>query len=137
MSLSLTEARYLNLATFRKSGVAVETPVWFAELGGRYHVFSAGNAGKVKRLRNSSRSRIAPCDMKGKVLGPWQEAESVLVGDTEEIRRAHDALRRKYGWQMALADLLSRLSGRLQTRAYIAISPKSQLSFKAGSPGRE
>ena len=56
------------------------------------------------------------------MLGPWQEAESVLVSDHEEIGRAHDALRHKYGWQMALTDLLSRLSGRLQTRAYIAIT---------------
>jgi PPOX class probable F420-dependent enzyme len=124
MSLTLAEARYLNLATFRKSGVAVETPVWFVELDGRYYVFSAGNAGKVKRLRNSPRSRIAPCDMRGKVLGSWQEAESVLVSDPDEIVRAHDALRRKYGWQMALTDFFSRLAGKIQTRAYIAISPK-------------
>jgi PPOX class probable F420-dependent enzyme len=124
MSLSFADARYLNLATFRKSGVAVETPVWFAELDGRYYVFSAGYAGKVKRLRNFSRSRIAPCDMRGKVLGPWREAESVLVVDPDEIKRAHQALRRKYGWQVVLTDFFSRLSGRIKTRAYIAISPK-------------
>ena len=128
MSLHLSESRYLDLATFRKSGVAVETPVWFAEISGRYYVFSAGDAGKVKRLRNSSRSRIAPCDMRGKVLGPWQETESVLITDPEEIGRAHDALRRRYGWQMALTDFLSRLAGRLQTRAYIEISLKGATS---------
>jgi hypothetical protein len=63
--------------------------------------------------------------MRGKVLGPWQEAESVLVADPDEIGRAHHALRRKYGWQLALTDFLSRLSGRLEARAYIAISPTS------------
>ncbi len=126
MSLPLAKARYLNLATFRKSGVAVETPVWFAEINDRLYVFSAGNAGKVKRLRNSPRSRIAPCDMKGQILGSWQETESVLVSDSEEVKRAHIALRRKYGWQMALTDLLALLSGRLQSRAYIAISLKAE-----------
>ena len=119
---SLARARYLNLATFRKSGVAVETPVWFVEVGDRYCVFSAGNAGKVKRLRNSSRARVAPCDMRGTVLGPWQDADAVLIREEETIRKAHRALRRKYGWQMILTDWLSRLTGRLARRAYIAIT---------------
>jgi PPOX class probable F420-dependent enzyme len=119
---SLTRARYINLATFRRSGVAVETPVWFAEIEDRYYVFSAGNAGKVKRLRNSSRARVAPCDMRGKVLGSWQDADAVLIREEETIRKAHRALRRKYGWQMILTDWLSRLTGRFARRAYIAIT---------------
>ncbi len=55
MSKKLEDGRYINLATYRRSGVAVETPVWFAKDSGRFYVFSAGNAGKVKRLRSSSR----------------------------------------------------------------------------------
>ena len=49
----LAGENYINLATFRKSGKAVETPIWFAHAEGSYYAFSAGNAGKVKRLRNS------------------------------------------------------------------------------------
>jgi len=122
MVTSLEQARYINLATFRKSGVAVETPVWFAEVDDKYYVFSAGNAGKVKRLRNSSRARIAPCDVRGKVEGPWLEARAILVQDTTEINRAHSALGQKYGWQMRLADFMSGISGRKKQRAYIAIA---------------
>ena len=122
MVTSLEQARCLNLATFRKSGVAVETPVWFAEVEGTYYVFSAGNAGKVKRLRNSSRARIAPCDVRGKVLGTWLDAKAVIVEGPTETKRAHAALRQKYGWQMKLADFISRLSGRRRHRAYIAIT---------------
>ncbi len=117
----LTGARYLSLATFRKSGVAVETPVWFAESGDRLWVFSAGDAGKVKRLRNSSRSRVAPCDMRGGILGEWTESVARLVDDPEAIRAAHAAMRAKYGWQMSLGDFFSTLSGRLQRRAWIEI----------------
>ena len=51
--MTLDQAAYFSLATFRKSGVAVETPVWFAGDKQTYYVFSAGQAGKVKRLRNS------------------------------------------------------------------------------------
>jgi PPOX class probable F420-dependent enzyme len=118
----LDRARYLNLATFRRSGVAVETPVWFAADEDRYYVFSAGNAGKVKRLRNSSRARVASCDMRGKVLGSWRDADAVLIREEETVRKAHRALRRKYGWQMILTDWLSRLTGRFAHRAYIAIT---------------
>ncbi len=122
MVTSLEQARYINLATFRKSGVAVETPVWFAEVDGTKYVFSAGNAGKVKRLRNSSRARIAPCDVRGKVLGTWLEATAEIVEGPTEMKRAHAALRQKYGWQMKLADFMSGLSGRRRHRAYIAIT---------------
>ena len=117
----LADARYLSLATFRKTGAAVETPVWFAESEGRLWVFSAGNAGKVKRLRNSPRSRVAPCDMRGVILGEWTESVSRLVDDPARIRTAHEALRGKYGWQMTLADFFSTLSGRVRTRAWIEI----------------
>ena len=47
----LDREAYLNLATFRRSGAAVETPVWFAAHAGRLYVFTEADAGKVKRLR--------------------------------------------------------------------------------------
>src|ERR1700730_1504716 len=43
--------KYVSLATYRRNGVEVATPVWIAELAGRYYVFSAGDAGKIKRIR--------------------------------------------------------------------------------------
>jgi len=121
MSLTLRETNYLSLATFRKTGLEVCTPVWFAEENGCYFLFSNDNAGKVKRLRNSTRARVAPCDVRGKVLGEWQEAQAHLLRDPQEISHAHAALRRKYGWQMAMLDFFAGLSGRLRRRAYIAV----------------
>jgi len=125
MSQTLRTARYLNLATYRKSGVAVETPVWFAEHGGAYYVFSAGNAGKVKRLRNSSRARVAPCDMRGKVLGDWIDADAYLVDDAVEADAAYRELRRKYGVQMRVLDFFSRLGGKIDERQVIRIEKKA------------
>jgi uncharacterized protein len=112
---------YLSLTTFRKTGAAVDTPVWFAAEAGKLYVFTAGNSGKVKRLRNSPRARIAVCDMRGKVKGPFRDTNARLVGDPELIERAGAALRRKYGWQLWILDLTSRLSGRIRQRAYIEI----------------
>ena len=46
----LDRHRYLSLATFRRSGAEVATPVWFATVDGRLYVVTSGDAGKAKRL---------------------------------------------------------------------------------------
>jgi len=119
----LDRHRYLSLATFRRSGAEVATPVWFAAQGGTLWVVSAGDAGKVKRLRGSPRVRIAPCDARGGLRGPWQEATARLVSDGALIARARAALRAKYGWQVRVLDGFARLTGRARRRAWIAITP--------------
>src|SRR2546426_11434426 len=118
----LERHRYLCLATFRRSGAEVRTPVWFAAADGTLYVFTAGDSGKAKRLRNSPRARIAPCDARGGVLGAWREATARLVTDRALIARAGDALRAKYGWQMTILDLFSRVAGRIERRAWIEIA---------------
>jgi uncharacterized protein len=117
----LAPHRYLSLATFRRNGAAVTTPVWFAVSEGRLYVFTASASGKVKRLRHSSRVQIAPCDVRGRLRGGWQGATARIVGDASSIQRAHAALRAKYGWQMCLADVLARVGKRIQRRAWIEI----------------
>jgi uncharacterized protein len=117
----LSEASYLSLATFRKNGTEVCTPVWFAEEGGVLYLFSNGAAGKVKRLRNSARARVAPCDVRGKVLGEWREAQAHLLDSEADKKKAHGALRRRYGWQMAALDFFAGLFGRAAQREFIAV----------------
>jgi len=117
----LDRNRYLSLATFRRSGAEVKTPVWFAAGDGKLYVFTAGDSGKVKRLRHSSRARIAPSDARGNVRGEWRDATARLVGEPQIIERAHAAMRAKYGWQMRLGDALSRFTGRIGRRAWIEI----------------
>jgi PPOX class probable F420-dependent enzyme len=119
--MELAAAPYVSLSTFRRNGQPVDTPVWCAASGDDFFVFSAGNAGKVKRLRNSSRARMGVCDVRGKLLGDWHDAEAELISEPEEIERALDALRAKYGWQMWLADVGSKLTGKFNRRAYIRL----------------
>ncbi|MCZ6712132.1 MAG: PPOX class F420-dependent oxidoreductase [Gammaproteobacteria bacterium] len=123
MASSLDHARYFSLATFRKNGNVVATPVWFAQgaQSGTYFVFSAGDAGKVKRLRRSDQARVAACDGRGRLLGDWLPARAHLV-DQDGIAEALAALRGKYGWLMWATDGLSRLSGRFDQRAYIHVT---------------
>lgn|GEM_PF-410171 len=119
--ISFDAFSYLNLATFRKTGTEVRTPVWFARDAERIYIFSSGNAGKVKRLRNSSRARIAPCDVRGKILGEWADADAFLIDDKNEIARADAAFRKKYGWISVVTDFFAGLSGRRKQRAYIVV----------------
>lgn len=121
MTAALEDARYLSLATYRKSGREVATPVWAAHENGEFFVFSAADAGKVKRLRNSPRARLAVCDVRGRLLGHWHDAEAGIIRDPGEIQQALRLLRRKYGWQMWLADVGAKLTGRFHRRAYLRI----------------
>jgi PPOX class probable F420-dependent enzyme len=119
----LEDARYVNLGTFRRSGASVDTPVWAAPHSGKLYVFTAGESGKVKRLRNSSKARVAPCDARGGLLGPWRDARAAIVESPATIEAAYVALREKYGWQMWLTDAFSRLSGRYNRRIILEIEP--------------
>ncbi len=111
----------MTLATFRRTGMEVRTPVWFAAVDGKIYLFTAGESGKVKRLRHSSHARVAPSDMRGRVRGLWWDAAARIVTEPGLIERVHTALRAKYGWQMWLSDLFSRLTGRMERRAWIEI----------------
>lgn len=118
---SLDRARYLDLATFRRTGRAVETPVWFARVGDRLYAFTEARAGKVKRLRNDARARVAPCDVRGGLRGDWIPARARVVTDATVEAAAYAALRAKYGWQMRTLDFFSRLAGRIEGRAMLEI----------------
>ena len=103
----------LNLETFRRSGAGVRTPVWFASAPSadgamRLYVYSAAEAGKVKRIRHNNVVRIAPCSASGTITGAWMEARAGFVtGD--ELDRGMRLLNRKYWPWKSLLDILSRL----------------------------
>jgi len=118
---ALDRERYGSLETFRKTGRAVATPVWFALAGERFYVFSEGDAGKVKRLRNDPRVRLAACNLRGRVHGEPFAGRAVRVDDPATIARAYAALQAKYGWQMRVVDLFSRLARRYHGRAILEI----------------
>lgn len=112
--------RYVSLATFRKSGTAVRTPVWIAAANGKLYVYSEGDAGKVKRIRANGRAQFAECDMRGKLLGQFVDANGRIVDDNTERDQAFAALKAKYGWQMGIANFLSWISGKYAKRTVLA-----------------
>ena len=118
----LADEQYVNLETFKRDGNGVKTPVWAAPLDGKLVVMSADDAFKVKRLRRDPHARVAACDFRGNVRGPWLEGTGRILEDDADRERAHAALREKYGWKMAIGDFFARLAGRIGKRAYLEIT---------------
>lgn len=112
---------YLSLSTRKRDGSRVATPVWFASQGRTFYIFSEGKAGKVKRIRNFSDVTVTPCSVTGKLSGSPEQGEAVIVQSADEIRKAHQALVAKYGWQMRVLDFFSWLGGKKAKRAFIRV----------------
>ena len=117
-------ARYVALTTYRRDGRPVTTPVWAAPLYSRLYLVTAKNMGKVRRVAATSRVRFAPCNVSGRrILGEWQEGTARIVPDHALRDEALAALQHKYGWQMSLAALVSRLRGTYNDRVVLELTP--------------
>lgn len=120
---AFTKEQFIALTTFRKTGVAVTTPVWFARDGERLVVFTGKSSGKVKRLGNNPRVELAPSDAQGKPRGATVPAQARLI-EGDAAQHALALLKRKYGFQFTLIAWLNKLrGGSEQTRAFIEIVP--------------
>jgi PPOX class probable F420-dependent enzyme len=125
---TLRGASYLVLTTYRRSGEAVPTPVWFAEEQGKLYVYTFPTAGKVKRIRNTPRVTVAASDARGRLRGPELAARARILAP-DEAWVADRALSRKYGWRRALYTRLMGLLRGLRGRpapaapAYLEITP--------------
>ena len=110
--------KYLNLVTYRGSGAAVPTPLWFVEEGGVLYVRTPAKSGKVKRLRNNPRVRVVPSDGRGNPKGAWIDARARIVGGAQ-AERANRLVHRKYGWRKKLVELRYKINP--QKRVTIAV----------------
>ncbi|MDX2138298.1 MAG: PPOX class F420-dependent oxidoreductase [Chloroflexota bacterium] len=111
---NLQGQQFMNLTTFRKTGVAVPTPVWFAQVDDKLYVTTQVDAGKVKRIRHTPRVMVEPCTASGQSLGESVEARARELAPTDH-EAANRALSRKYSWQYAAFGLMGRLRGSKRT----------------------
>ena len=93
---SLRGHKYVLLHTFRKSGEAVPTPVWFGLADGKLYFRTYADAVKIKRIRRNPRVLVGPCDLRGKPKGTMVEAEARVLSNDEEDR-AERAIQSNYG----------------------------------------
>jgi uncharacterized protein len=145
---TLKNRKYINLTTFRKTGAAVATPLWFAEHQGVLYTQTFPTAGKLKRIKHTPRVTVAPCTVNGKALGAEIEGEARIITNEQEILLAEAALARKYGLTRRIYDGAMSVYGKLRRQApsgrtYIAIEPvmsshySPRVCILTGETGRE
>jgi PPOX class probable F420-dependent enzyme len=108
---ALAGQKYLNLETFKKSGDGVKTPVWFAaepsakldSNDAKLYIYTIGVSGKVKRIRNNPRVRIAPCTMRGEVRGEWVDARAEIVTGADAEHGTALLNKKYFPWKQLLA----------------------------------
>lgn len=70
---SLGDEAFVSLTTFRRSDEPVSTAVWIARDGDDLVVITPAESGKVKRIKNSGRVELRPCNRGGKVPDGQQQ----------------------------------------------------------------
>jgi len=117
-------------ANLPKTGMGVRTPVWFAQAvatgGGLaeetvFYVYTEADSGKMKRIRNNPKVRIAPCNFRGDLRGAWVEGR-VRLCPPDEAAYGQQLLRHKYGLQKIMGDFFSRLMRHKQAVIAIELS---------------
>jgi len=109
--------KYINVETFRKNGVGVKTPVWFANDENAFYVWTEANSGKAKRIRRDGAIKITPSTASGKPVSEWVNAQATADSSPEALAHIIKLMKNKYG----LAFFGFRLMGKLRKAKYTAI----------------
>ena len=108
---ALGDEQFLSLTTFRKSGERVSSPMWVARDSHALIMFTPQASGKVKRLRNSPRVELRPCDRMGRVKEGVEPVAGIaeVLTDEDTLERATEMIRRKYGLMYQVIMAIERL----------------------------
>jgi PPOX class probable F420-dependent enzyme len=95
--------------------------VWFGIGDGNVYVRTEAAVGKVKRIRNNPRVRVAPCTLRGKPLGSPAEgrARVLAAGETD---RAERAIAANYGLGRNVYEAIAHRLSSVEL-LYIAVEP--------------
>ena len=120
-------AYHIALTTYRRDGTPVTTPVWAAAEGESLYLFSNATAGKVKRLRNSSRATVATCTVTGTITGAALPAEAFNLTN-DQMPKVWRLMIKKYGIAARLFVAYDRVRSllRMQPSAGIVVHLSAQ-----------
>ena len=96
---------YCLIVTYKRDGTPVPTPVWFALDGDRVVFESDSDSAKIKRVRRNPQVRVAPCNSRGRPLGPPIEAVARILSP-EEAEVAERVLAERFGRSRRIAQRL-------------------------------
>jgi PPOX class probable F420-dependent enzyme len=114
----LASAKYVALTTFRRTGAAVTTPVWFApslDEPGLFAVITVDDTGKTKRLAHTDRVQLQACDVRGRVApgAPMFHGTATVVRDAGAVASVRRAIVAKYGFPARFSDLTDALGSKV------------------------
>ena len=116
--------QFALLTTFRKNGLAMPTTMWFAHDQGKLYMVTSATVGKIKRIRNNGRVLLAPCDVRGKVLGEQIEAYAHELPPAQH-EYANTLLASKYGEQYEMSSTEESTVDYEDDETFIEIEPFS------------
>ena len=119
-----TDAKYLQLTTFRKDGTPVASPLWAAYDGESLVMWTETDSWKVKRIRRDPHVVVQACDVRGTKLRGQPVDGTATILDAAGTDHARSAISKKYGivgWVLVKASLIRR--GKDGTIG-IAITPR-------------
>lgn len=110
--------KYCVLVSYKQSGEAVPSPLWFGTGNGKLYFQTGPTTAKVKRITRHPQVRVAPATSRGRPLGPpfVGMARVVTAGEEAEAER----------WLAANYGLGRRLYLRLGERVatvYVEVTP--------------
>ena len=123
MSVTFAEvakSEYILLTTFTKDGRPKPTAIWAAPDGDRLLVITQEKSWKVKRIRNTPRVTIAPCDRAGKPKGEAVEAVATIL-DKSANGATYDAIGKRYGLLGKTFGVFSKLRGGLKNNVTVEL----------------
>jgi uncharacterized protein len=118
----VAKSEYILLTTFTKDGRPKPTAIWAAPAGDRLVVITEEKSWKVKRIRNTARVTIAPCDRTGNPKGDAVEATAAIL-DKSANGATYDAIGTRYGLLGRTFSLFSKLRGGMKNNVTIELKP--------------
>jgi uncharacterized protein len=117
----LRDARQALIVTFKRSGEPVPTAVNCGlSDDGKLYFRSEPHLAKIKRITNNSRVLLAPCNIRGKPLGPLAEGTARILPPAESAR-AYAAIRGNWSPAMWPSEMgMDRLGVQM---VYVEVAP--------------
>jgi PPOX class probable F420-dependent enzyme len=116
----VAKSEYILLTTFTKDGRPKPTAIWAAPAGDGLVVITQETAWKVKRIRNTPRVTIAPCDRRGTPKGEEVEATAAIL-DKSANGATYDAIGSRYGLIGKTFNFFSKLRGGMTKNVTIEL----------------
>jgi uncharacterized protein len=109
---TISQEKYVSVATFRKTGVAVPTATWIVPVDDRrVGILTSSASGKAKRLRNNPSLTLQPSDVRGRIKADTTPVTGTveLVTSGPDFEAITSKMKAKYGLMVPIMRLVDSL----------------------------